>query len=229
MMKTYLTLLFCLYFTATPVLAESRSARILVMGDSLMAWHKFSNRSIGDMLGRYLHEPVVNRSIGGARIMYELPISGSLGMKIGRQFRGGRWDWVILNGGGNDLWFGCGCKRCDRKINLMVTINGRYGHVPNLINRIRSTGAKVIVIGYLRTPGVDSVIEHCRDDGDAYEARLQHMARQMKGVYFLSNKDLVPHGDTSFHTKDMIHPSFKGSAAIAKRLAVMIKKLDRGR
>ncbi|MCK0141554.1 SGNH/GDSL hydrolase family protein [Aliiroseovarius sp. F20344] len=228
-MKKHLTLLLCLFFMASPALAEKRSARILVMGDSLMAWHKATNRSIGDMLGRYLHEPVVNRSIGGARIMYNLPISGSMGMKIDRQFRGGRWDWVVLNGGGNDLWFGCGCHRCGRKLNLMVTINGQYGYVPNLINRIRATGAKVIVIGYLRTPGVDSAIEHCRDDGDAYEARLQKMARQMKDVYFLSNKDLVPHGDKTFHTKDMIHPSFKGSAVIAKRLAVMIRKLDRGR
>lgn len=194
-----------------------------------MAWHKASNRSIGDMLERYLKEPVVNRSIGGARIMYELPISGSMGMKISRQFRGGRWDWVVVNGGGNDLWFGCGCKRCGRNINLMVTINGRYGFMPDLINRIRATGARVIVIGYLRSPGVDSSIEHCRDDGDAYEARLEHMARQMSGVYFMSNKDLVPHGDKSFHTKDMIHPSFKGSAMIAKRLALMIKKLDRNR
>ncbi|SMR82380.1 Lysophospholipase L1 [Aliiroseovarius halocynthiae] len=224
-----LALILTLFAGSHAAMAGERDARILVIGDSLMAWHKMTGRSIGHMLGRYLHEPVVNRAIGGARIIYNLPISGSMGMKISRQFRDGDWDWVVLNGGGNDLWFGCGCNRCNRKINLMISINGRYGPVPDLINRIRATGAKVIVIGYLRSPGVGSPIENCRDDGDAYEARLQHMAQQMKGVYFMSNKDLVPHGDRSYHGIDMIHPSFKGSAMIAKRVALLIKKLDRKR
>lgn len=228
-MLRYLTPLICLILLTAPAMSEGRQPKILVIGDSLMAWHKASNRSIGDMLSRYLKEPVVNRSIGGARVLNARSFAAGTGMNIGRQFRGGRWDWVVVNGGGNDLWFGCGCKRCGRNINRMVTISGLYGDMPNLIHRIRATGAKVIVMGYLRTPGVDSSIEHCRDAGDAYEARLQHMARQMDGVYFMSNKDMVPHGDKSFHTKDMIHPSFKGSAMIAKRLALMIKKLDRNR
>jgi hypothetical protein len=34
--------------------------------------------------------------------------------------------------------------------------------------------------------------------------------------------DLVPYGDMSFHQLDMIHPSFKGSAAIAARVVETI-------
>jgi acyl-CoA thioesterase-1 len=35
---------------------------------------------------------------------------------------------------------------------------------------------------------------------------------------------LVPHGDRSFHASDMIHPSAKGSAAAAQRIARVIAK-----
>lgn len=228
-MLRLLTVFVCLLLLASPALSDNRTAKVLVIGDSLMAWHKATNRSIGDMLERYLDEPVVNHSVAGARLLNTKSFGAGTRLNIDHQFRGRGWDWVVVNGGGNDLWFGCGCKRCDRNINRMVSVNGQYGDMPNLIHRIRATGARVIVVGYLRSPGVGSLIEHCRDDGDAYELRLQDMARQMKGVYFLSNKDLVPHGDRSFHAADMIHPSRKGSATIAKRLAAMIKKLDRNR
>lgn len=51
----------------------------------------------------------------------------------------------------------------------------------------------------------------------------------MKGVHFLSNADLVPHGDKSFHAFDMIHPSIKGSKAIAARVVDLIRREDKGR
>jgi poly-D-alanine transfer protein DltD len=111
----------------------------------------------------------------------------------------------------------------------MISPDGRQGAVPDMIRRIRATGAKVLYIGYLRSPGWDSVIDHCRNEGDAYEARLNVMARQIDGVWFMSNADLVPSGDTSFHAPDGIHPSIKGSIAIGKRAAAMIRKLDRTR
>ena len=96
------------------------------------------------------------------------------------------------------------------------------GKIPDLVSRIRASGARVAYIGYLRTPGVTSPVEHCTRDGDALEARLTAMAARDPGVLFLSNRDLVPNGDRSFHDIDRIHPSPKGSAAIAARIAAEI-------
>lgn len=205
-------------------------ARILAMGDSLIAWNRAGQRSIADVVARELGEPVKNRALSGARLIYKLPLTGAMGMNIGKQFRArDRPDWVVLSGGGNDLWFGCGCNKCARRIERMVSKDGRKGAVVNLVSKIRKSGARVVMLGYLRSPGVGSPIESCKDEGDAYEARLAKMAERLKGVYFLSNADLVPHGDRSFHAFDMIHPSIKGSKAIGKRVVGLIKREDKRR
>jgi hypothetical protein len=202
--------------------AETSAPRILAMGDSLLAWHKATGRSISATVSRSLKQPVIDRSVGGARFLYRLPISGALGMNITKQYRGKPWDWVILNGGGNDMWLGCGCNRCDRKLNRLISESGRRGAIPQLVSRLRKTGARVVYVGYLRSPGVGSPIEHCRDEGDALESRISHMATLDTGIYFLSLADLVPYGDRSFHGVDMIHPSLKASTEIGHMVARLI-------
>ncbi|MEO0863485.1 MAG: SGNH/GDSL hydrolase family protein, partial [Pseudomonadota bacterium] len=133
-------------------------ARIMAMGDSLMAWHAASDRSIADVLADRLGEPVVDRSVVGASYTYPLPISGSLGLRISAQYVPGDWDWVVLNGGGNDLWLGCGCLRCDAQLERLVSPDGTQGKIPALVSQIRRSGARVAYIGYLRTPGVTSPV-----------------------------------------------------------------------
>lgn len=214
---------------ATPAHAEKSAARILVMGDSMMAWNKGSRRSVGDYMQKQLGEAVKIRAVNGARIVYGLPISGSAGLKIAKQYRPGNWDWVVLNGGGNDLLFGCGCNKCGTRIERMISSDGRRGELVNMVARIRQSGAKVLYLGYLRSPGVGSMIENCRDEGDILDARIAKMAKAIRGVYFQPNADLVPHGDRSFHSGDMIHPSPKGSQSIAQRAVRLIRRVDKAR
>lgn len=197
--------------------------RVLVMGDSMLAAHRISGRAVSHALGRYLGVPVTDQSVMGARIIYRLPISGALGMNIGQQYRVGKWDWIVLNGGGNDLWLGCGCTKCQRRMDQLITPHGDRGEIPKLLVKLRKTGARVIYVGYLRSPGVGSPIEHCRDEGDALEARIAGLVARMPGVEFVSLADLVPHGDRSYHGADMIHPSLKASREIAERIARTIK------
>lgn len=210
------------------VVAQEGSPRILAIGDSLMAWHSISGQSIPAVVSDELDEPVVNRSVGGARMIFKVPIVEQAGMEIANQFSEGDWDWVVMNGGGNDLWFGCGCKSCDTKLNKLIADDGK-GAIPELISQVRSTGAQVVLFGYLRTPGVDSLIDECKEPGDELEARISDYADRTDGVYFLSNTDLVPKGDLSYHGLDRIHPSVKASQAIGERVANLIRKLDPNR
>lgn len=205
------------------VMANETKPKILAMGDSLLAAHKISGRSIADAVGKELGQNVTDRSMVGARMLYLLPISGSMGLSIPKQYRSGDWDWVILNGGGNDLWLGCGCILCDRKLNKLIATDGESGKIPKLVAKLRKTGARVIYVGYLRSPGVGSPIDHCRNEGDELERRIDAYAQKDGGVYFLSLADLVPNGDRSYHAADMIHPSIKASKVIGGLVAEIIR------
>lgn len=198
-------------------------SRILVVGDSMLATHRLSDRAVADHIETSLGEPVVDRSVIGARFFYPLPISGRAGLNITKQYVPGDWDWVIVNGGGNDLWLGCGCMFCDGKLDRLISEDGRGGRIPGFLSGIRETGARVVYVGYLRSPGLGSPIEYCRDEGDELESRTARMAEHDPGLYYLSLQDLVPEGDSSYHGVDMIHPSVKGSAAIGRRLATLIR------
>lgn len=206
--------------------SESEGPRILAMGDSLMAWHDMSRSSIAHVVGKELGEPVINRAVGGARVLYGLPVSGAMGMKIGKQYRGEKWDWIVLNGGGNDLFLGCGCTACDKKMNRLISKDGRRGEIARMVDSLRRTGAQIVYVGYLRSPGLSSPIEHCKDEGDELEARIAKLADILPGVHFVSLADLVPHGDRSYHGLDMIHPSKKASREIGERVAKVIRQHD---
>ena len=198
------------------------TARIMAMGDSFFAFYRTSQQSIPDVVASSLKKPVINRAVSGARIIYRLPISGSMGFSIGKQYRPGQWDWVLMNGGGNDLWLGCGCGECDTKMDKLISKDGSRGEIPKLVAKVRRGKSRVIYVGYLRSPGFGSPIEGCRDEGDELERRLAAMAKQDRGVWFLPVKDLVKPGDKSYHAADRIHPSLKASREIGKRIARLI-------
>lgn len=204
--------------------SKGSSAPVLVMGDSLMAWNGGSSRAVSDVMERQLQQEVVDRSVSSARVIYNLPLTGAAGLSIPKQYRAGNWDWVVVNGGGNDLWLGCGCFACKRKMSRLVAQDGSHGAIPDLVAQLRASGARVIYTGYLRSPGTGSPIEYCKDEGQELDRRVARMAARDDGVYFLSLADLVPNGDRSYHALDMIHPSVKGSAAIANRITGLMRQ-----
>lgn len=206
-----------------PVGSE-KDARIITLGDSLLASNVGSKQSVSDSVEAELGVSVLDRSVAGAQMHYMLPISGALGMSIPKQFVPGPWEWVILNGGGNDLWLGCGCLLCAGTMERLISADGKKGEIPKLVRRIRATNARVIYVGYLRSPGFGSPIDHCKSLGDRMEARIARMASADEGVTFLSLEDMVPYGDKSYHSADRIHPSVKGSAAVGRRVAEIIRK-----
>lgn len=213
----------------TERVSDATPSRILVMGDSLLAVNRGIGSSVADGIEAVAMEEVTDRAVSGARILYLLPLSGAAGLKIARQYREGDWDWIVLNGGGNDLLFGCGCLRCDGTLDRLIAGDGSTGAIPDLVSTLRQTGAQVIWVGYLRSPGVLSPIEGCAPLGDALDARVGKLAAQDKGVHFVPLADLVPSGDRSFHAPDRIHPSPKGSMAIGARIAALISTAEAAR
>ncbi|MEM9854070.1 MAG: SGNH/GDSL hydrolase family protein [Pseudomonadota bacterium] len=211
-------LLFIYLLLPTGISAQS-GPKVQIIGDSLMATHVLTGRAIPNVLAKELGVSVDNNAALGATIrrivtQYEPPKTP------------GALDWVVINGGGNDLWLGCGCSKCAARLAQIISPDGARGALPDLIAKIRADGARVLYVGYLRSPGFGSPIEHCRDDGDELERRAAQMAAQMNGVWLISNAEIVPFGDRSFHAFDRIHPSVKGSRVIGKRIASAIRQLD---
>lgn len=189
---------------------------VLVVGDSMFAANRFAGASVARVIEKSLGADVTDYSTVGARYF--------LGIPLRPQYRAGNWDWVVINGGGNDLLFGCGCGKCTRVLDRLVSADGQGGIIPAFVAKIRASGAKVVYSGYLRNPGVQTPIKSCGPAGNELDRRLTLMAGRDPGVTFLPMSDLVPHGDRSYHGIDLIHPSVKGSRAIGQRIAAVIAR-----
>lgn len=216
---SYLAFALILLLAGCAGKAPGGMSRIAVMGDSMMAWNGLASASTPDVLGQLLEEPVTNFAVSGARIRHPLPISSSLGFEIRRQFRKGPWEVILVNGGANDFFVTCGCRRCDARLDRMIAEDGRKGELTSLLLRLQAeTGAQIIYVGYHRARGLRSPARGCRDELDALEARVARLAALQEGISFVSLRDVFPRGDASYYASDILHPSPKGSAAIAARL-----------
>lgn len=203
---------------------RNKDARILLMGDSMMAANRGTGRAVANQIERELGAEVIDRSVIGARYFFFLPVSGAAGLRLTAQYQKGDWDWVVLNGGGNDLLFGCGCGACTRMVDRLISADASTGAIPDFVRRLRKDGARVVYSGYLRNPGLYTPVRACRPFGDELDRRLARLAAtDPKGIFFVPMSDLVPRGDASMFQFDLIHPSAKGSAGIGARLARVIK------
>tara|TARA_R110002094_G_scaffold154768_7_gene141987 strand:- start:1391 stop:2065 length:675 start_codon:yes stop_codon:yes gene_type:complete len=224
-MRRLLAILALFLLVSQTANADARDQmRVLVMGDSFMTSNGSAGYAVPTLLAQKLGAKVKSTAVAGARFGYKMPLTGALGFNISKQYRKDTWDYVVMNGGGNDLWLGCGCMRCKKRLNNLISPDGTKGYIPTAVSRARRTGAKVIYVGYLRSPGLGSPIEHCKKVGAALEARIAVMAKQDPGVSFVSLADMVPFGDRSYHGADMIHPSKKGSAAATNRIVAAIRQ-----
>jgi acyl-CoA thioesterase I len=223
---TFALLALALLFGCGEPVAQSKGARILVLGDSMFATNRANNKAVADVLESELGAEVLDRSVFAARYFHPLPISGAAGLRLTSQYREGDWDWVVMNGGGNDLLLGCACSFCQGVLNRLVTADGRGGAIPSYVARVRAGGARVVYAGYLRNPGMATPIKHCGPAGNELDRRLTLMAGFDAGVTFVPMADLVPYRDPSYHGIDRIHPSFKGSEGIGRRIAAVIEAAE---
>jgi hypothetical protein len=220
-MLRFLMGLACLFvvFGCGERVPTGNSARILLLGDSMFASNKTVGGSVADAVEAALGLEVVDRSVPAARYFHALPISGSAGMNLTLQFREGPRDVIIVNGGGNDLLFGCGCGRCDGMLDRLISTDGRSGAIPSFVASLRKTGAQVVYAGYMRNPGTGTPIKACGPAGNELDQRLTELDKLDPGMVFLPMSDLVPYGSVSYHQIDRIHPSRIGSREIGLRIA----------
>lgn len=192
-------------------------ARIVVAGDSVMAWNRSAGASVADVLEDRLGVAVGDVSLPLAEVM------GSVGpLNIPNQLDGVRAEWVVLNGGANDLSTGCDCTDCDEVLDRLITEDGRQGAIPALVAQLRQGGARVIWADYYTSPRF--VGSECAQTYQQLEDRLVRMSARDPGVTLVDMDDVFDPGDLSLFAGDRLHPSKKGSARIADLIAPEISQ-----
>lgn len=220
-MRLFATLILITILAACTPGAPRSGGDILMIGDSVLAWNRTSGRDVGTALGESLDRTVTNRATPGAQIR-KRGFASAVGLGISDQLVVQPWNWVVMNGGANDLGFTCGCTRCDGVINALMSRDGTSGEIATLINRARGTGAKVLWMGYYRAPN-SRTFQGCRPWLVELERRIARFAQTTPGVVFIDSEDVIAPRDPSLYASDATHPSPKGSAVIGQYLAQTIK------
>lgn len=200
--------------------APSRqSADILMIGDSVLAWNRFGGQDVGSQLGTALGREVVKRATPGARLQPGR-VAALAGLDIPRQLGDGRWNWVVVNGGANDLASSCGCGGCEAQIDALISPSGETGTIPALIARARASGAQVLWAGYYQAPR--SSFGACRPALDELERRIATHAAARPGVHFIDMEEALDPETPGTLAADRTHPSPAGSRLVAELLAGQI-------
>lgn len=199
---------------------------IVVIGDSVMAWNRSDDRDIASVISAKLDRSVVNRANFAAQIR-AASVSTLLRLSIPDQLPDGEWNWVVINGGANDLGFSCGCTRCAAELDLLISEDGKRGAIPDLIAQAQGQGARVLWLGYYRAPETRS-FEGCRPGLVEIERRIARLAALREGVFFLDAEDVLDPPRREYFDSDRTHPSALGSRLIGAALAGVIARNSGG-
>jgi lysophospholipase L1-like esterase len=199
---------------------------ILVIGDSVLAWNGRSDQAIPDAMEQQLGRQVINKALPGAKFDNRNSLLGAVGFDIQRQYPGGSWNWVVLNGGANDLGFSdCKCGACRPVVDDLIGPDTMTGSIPGFLTKLRASGAQVLWMGYYKGNGKGS-FEGCRDDLVLLERRIARFAARMEGITFLDSESVIDPTDPTVFAGDNTHPSPKGSALIGAYLSKAISARD---
>ncbi|GGE37651.1 hypothetical protein GCM10011360_26810 [Primorskyibacter flagellatus] len=190
-------------------------ARVVVAGDSVMAWNRTGGSSVADQLAARIGEPVGDVSLPLARVT-----GGRGALNIPDQLSGVRAQWIVLNGGANDLSGGCDCSACGPVLDRLISDDGRRGAIPALVADLRARGSRVIWADYYTAPRYAGTA--CEAPYQVLETRLGRMAAADPGVTLADMDDVFRSDDLSLFASDRAHPSPEGSARIAALVAPLV-------
>lgn len=191
-------------------------ADIIVVGDSILAWHRGSGRSIPDVVEQASGLSVSNVAVNGARFLG----AGN----IPSQFVAGSWDWVIIDGGGNDLLPSCATPNANAILNALISQDGRNGAIPNFVNSVATGGTRVIVLGYYPVSARGGQFQPCISVLNELAARQARMAATNPAVLFVDSGQVISANDSASYAPDLVHPSPRGAALIGQLLSSTIQQ-----
>ncbi len=192
--------------------APQGQPEILALGDSVMAWNRVTGGDIPSVIGRQLGQPVLSKAVSGAEMM-----GGA--NAIQSQYVPGNWDWVVIDGGANDLRNTCGCNQCDAVLDQLISANGQSGAIPDLARKAATGPTRVLLMGYYGTSIAGGSFAACADELDILADRMTRLATSEDDILFVSSKPAIDTTDLGDYFLDHVHPSRRGSEKIGTLLA----------
>ncbi|MEM1115843.1 MAG: SGNH/GDSL hydrolase family protein [Bacteroidota bacterium] len=189
---------------------------VLVIGDSVMEWNRPDNASVAHVIAELTGRSVQQSAISGALLSAD-------GGDIRDQYAPGTWEWVVMDGGANDLGEECGCGPCAGVLDELASADGTRGEYPDFVRRVASDGAEVLVMGYYAPPtGAETEFTACADEFQELSQRLQRMASATDNVTFAPAAAVIDPDNGSHYDEDQVHPSVTGSRLIGEMFADLI-------
>lgn len=220
-----LSLGFCMGLLLAPASANAKED-ILVIGDSMLEWQSLFNASIPDVLARETERRVENRAASGAKF-YLSGAEGNPRSVIPAQYQPGAWNWVLVNGGANDLLTKCGCRKCDAVLDRLISEDGTDGIVPELVRDIRKDGPRVMMVAYYEGNARRNLFSRCADPLREMVQRQLRLARSEPGIELVRIKSAIDPENRSHFALDGIHLSRKGTKRVGILLARTLEMLEK--
>jgi lysophospholipase L1-like esterase len=202
----------------------------LGLGDSIIAMNAFECRGIMAYAGLDLGAYIEDRSRGGHCLTHPPD-----GIDIMHQYTHGPWEWVILNGGGNDMLQDCACSfaghdpnACRDVMDSLALPAARTGDLFQFIDMVKADTndtASILIIGYYSFP--ESSMEdlnNCNPYIAEMYLRYQQVADQYENVFLLDTREVMDFdAHPEYFAIDHDHPSYEGSAAVGRMAADLMR------
>ncbi len=221
-LNTLRLVLIFLFALGAPSAAFAEKQQVLVVGDSLLDWHRIRGTSIPQVLARQTGWKVRNRASTGAAMSGKVDETNPRTVIPG-QYEDGPWDWVVINGGGNDMLFKCGCARCNKVLNRILSKDGKRGILADLVKRAKADGAQVVMVGYIGNPR-PNLFSGCKDEVLELVRRQKLLAGRDRSVFYFSTREIIDINKRASFALDGFHPSQKSTRRIGAYLAATMKQ-----
>jgi len=200
----------------TSTVAVPEDVSVLVIGDSILDWHKWNEAAVSDVLEEELGRSVHDASVSGA-------LFSSLNPDIRAQYVERDWDWLILNGGGNDL-DACGCNSCESTLEALISEDGSKGLFPKFLDDEVNENVRVIILGYYSF--AEGSFDHCNELVGELSKRQELLAELRSNVWFLNGVPLTDVEDPGDYDSDGTHPSVATSRRMGEALGDLIVSVE---
>ncbi|MEO0600907.1 MAG: SGNH/GDSL hydrolase family protein [Myxococcota bacterium] len=199
-----------------------KHANMLAIGDSILAAHAKAGASIPHVAAARTGHVVHNVAINGAELL-----EGGAIRAIPLQRVAGKWDWLVMNGGGNDLNGRCGCGDCRAVLDQQISADATSGALVDIVKEAVASGTRVLFMGYPELPpGARFGFDRCDDILVEQKSRIATLARNTPQLWFVDAADVIDAADLQLFVEDRVHPNREGSRVMGEYIAKTIESAD---